>query len=468
MNPSRPSTPPAVPLEHVPLVAIVLGLISGLLLVGHAAGIGVTAVGLAAIVALRSRATSRWSRGWLVAAAALVVAPAIRDADWLVSLSLLGAVTLAAVAVTDAATWRQLGAAAPAWLTDAARVGAALPRHTASRLRPTQRESLAPVARGLAIAAPIAGLFALLFAWADRAFAELLTSATRVDVSVSDLALRAGIGLLVVSVITALLRVSSHTDEREGAAVRDPQHVEWTVILASVVAVFAAFLGTQLHSTIQGHEYVQTTTGLTYAQYAREGFAQLSLVAALTLGLLARFGLRGTTRARTPRLLAGVLCVLALAVVASAWWRLSLYEDAFGATRTRFFIHLCLVWCAGVFLMILATGAARRASLIPRLIVSLTAVLAVGTVALNPDGLIAAQNVERGRAGETIDLAYLGSLSTDADAAIAQLPADERACVRRRPAQDGALVAWSWTRAQSPELQTGRGTARDGCGTPGR
>ena len=50
-----------------------------------------------------------------------------------------------------------------------------------------------------------------------------------------------------------------------------------------VNAVFAAFLVAQAAVIFGGHDYLQRTTGLTYAEYVHQGFGQLTVATALTL-----------------------------------------------------------------------------------------------------------------------------------------------------------------------------------------
>src|SRR4029078_7451345 len=85
--------------------------------------------------------------------------------------------------------------------------------------------------------------------------------------------------------------------------------------------------------------HVLDTAGLTYAEYARSGFAQLMVVAALTLAVAA------AARRRAPGSGApdAALCVLTLVVLASALKRLGLYEETFGFTRLRFAAHVSLL-----------------------------------------------------------------------------------------------------------------------------
>ena len=50
---------------------------------------------------------------------------------------------------------------------------------------------------------------------------------------------------------------------------------EWRIALVALDALFAAFVVLQLTTLFGGDEHVLRTAGLTYAEYAREGFAQL-------------------------------------------------------------------------------------------------------------------------------------------------------------------------------------------------
>ena len=117
----------------------------------------------------------------------------------------------------------------------------------------------------------------------------------------------------------------------------------------------------QLTTLFGGDEHVLRTAGLTYAEYAREGFAQLMVVAALTLGVIAL----ARRDDRALRLLLGLLCALTLVVLASALKRLGLYEEAFGFTRLRLLAHGGILWLGGLFVLVLAAGVLRDAPLAP-------------------------------------------------------------------------------------------------------
>ena len=71
----------------------------------------------------------------------------------------------------------------------------------------------------------------------------------------------------------------------EHLSVRRPaQHrFEWLAPVLLVDAVFVVFLAAQAAAVFGGHDYVQHATGLTYAEYVHQGFAQLTVATVLTL-----------------------------------------------------------------------------------------------------------------------------------------------------------------------------------------
>ena len=50
-----------------------------------------------------------------------------------------------------------------------------------------------------------------------------------------------------------------------------------------VDAVFVLFLAAQAAAFFGGHDYIRRATGLTYAEYVHQGFAQLTFATALML-----------------------------------------------------------------------------------------------------------------------------------------------------------------------------------------
>ena len=100
------------------------------------------------------------------------------------------------------------------------------------------------------------------------------------------------------------------------------------VLYANLAALFGAFVFVQVRYLFGGHDLVERTTGLTYAEYARRGFFELVVVAALLLPVLAvmdwaRQKTRGSARVYV--VLATVLVALMGVVMVSAAERLRIY-----------------------------------------------------------------------------------------------------------------------------------------------
>ena len=122
---------------------------------------------------------------------------------------------------------------------------------------------------------------------------------------------------------------------------------------------------------------------------------------------------------------------MVMVILASAIQRLNLYESVYGYTVLRLYSHAFALWMAGVFLLFVATLLAAR----PRWFVfggflAGMAYLLVMNL-LNPDALIAQENLQHYTQSGRLDGEYLATLSEDAvPVAIRVLDAQDR------PAQD--------------------------------
>ena len=417
------------PTSRAALAVVGAAALAGILVPGSRAGLGLTiaamAILVAALVDVRVR-SDRWRVAMLLAAELLLLAPLLRDAAWLVTWDVLASLALATVALADARSWSGYGRAAGRYAVDLITGTEAVVRLTAGRV-PWRGEGIGSVARGLFLAVLLVSLFAGLFAWADGAFAHLFGNAFP-DLDELGIWERIGVALLALVVGSALALVSRHpTDESEPA---EPEGAlgpaEWGIALVALVALFAAFVGVQAVVLFGGQHHVLDTAGLTYAEYAREGFWQLLVVAGLVLAVVAlavRFAKpQSPFQRRLLRGLLAALCVLTLVVLASAVHRLDLYVDTFGATRARLQAALACAWVAGVLIATAVSLFTPSRRWLPRSIAALSASLAIAFTLANPDGLVAQRNVDRYEAGGRLDEGYNARLSADATPTLAELP----------------------------------------------
>ena len=208
--------------------------------------------------------------------------------------------------------------------------------------------------------------------------------------------------------------------------------VEWAIPLVLVNLLFGVFVWVQVTVLFGGHDYVLGTGGPDYATYARGGFAQLGVVTALTLGLVAALGLWARRDTAIDlgliRALGGLLCLLTLVIVASALKRLGLYADAYGFTWPRLLGFAGELWLGLVFVLLLLAGIRMRADWLPRTTAAAVVLVLFGLVAVNPESLMARTVLDRLGGPYPVDLGFVRGLSADAVDEVQRLPVGYRDC----------------------------------------
>jgi hypothetical protein len=438
--------------------ALCAGALAALALPGNRVGLGmllVAALMLAAVALSGVLPRSEYSDVSLVLAAALAAMSIVRDTPWLVWLDLVAAIGVTVAAVVDARTWPAMAAALKTWARKLVPAPLAVAWFSGVRPGPRARRHAVPVARGLALGLALVLAFGALFASADQAFAQLTDGVLTPEVDLGLLPARVFAGIAAVAISGAVVLAAATpiaiTTRRKTAARGTP---EWLIALGLVNALFVLFLAVQVRVLFGGSDHVLHTAGLTYAQYARQGFYQLLVVAFLVLALVAVAGRhRGERVGRRPtpvELMLGLLCALTLVVLVSALRRLGLLEDTYGFTLTRLFGHAGTLWVGTVLLLVIAAGAARRTDLLPRTIVAASAAGLLAFSLLNPEGLVVSKNVQRYERTGKIDTRYLSTLGADATPALVRLPP---VVVRRdvgpvEPSADG-FFGWNLARARA-------------------
>jgi hypothetical protein len=228
---------------------------------------------------------------------------------------------------------------------------------------------------------------------------------------------------------------------------------EWLVPVLLVDAVFAMFVAAQLSVLFGGHDYVQRTTGLTYAEYVHQGFGQLTVATLLTLLVVwAAAHWAGDTPADRMWLRAslGLLCALTLVVVGSALHRMNLYQEAYGFTRLRLTVDLFEAWLGVIVLAVMVAGLVRWGVWLPRFALVTGVAALLGLAAINPDAWIARHNLDRYADSGRVDWSYLRNLSADAVPVFEDRSSTEIACGQPRYwSQDDDWLAWNLGRSRA-------------------
>jgi hypothetical protein len=324
--------------------------------------------------------------------------------------------------------------------------------------------------RGILIALPIVAIFASLLASADMVFGQRLDDFIAVFKleNLPEYIFRM-VYILVIGYALAgiiLHAASAAQDEKlagEGKPILPPflSFIESSIVLGSVVALFAAFVIIQFQYFFGGETNINME-GYTYAEYARNGFGELVAVAFFALLML--LTLSGVTKRESEtqrKIYSGLgitLVALLLVMLVSAYQRLNLYEVVYGFSRLRTYTHVFLIWLGLLLIATIVLEILRkeRAFTLAMLIASIGFAASLPT--LNVDAFIVKQNIQRelqGQADVDLDASYFLGLSDDAipplvDALLTpSLPdpvhekvASALACIRHQRTQDEHERTW--------------------------
>src|SRR5258706_1516802 len=299
--------------------------------------------------------------------------------------------------------------------------------------------SVWPILRGIVIALPVIAIFASLLSSADPIFADRFKKF--VDLFKID-NLPEYIFRLVYILIFAYVMAGTflHDAQKSNESVEEKPRftpflgfTESTIVLGSVVILFAAFVAIQFQYFFGGQANIHIE-GYTYAEYARKGFGELVAVAFFSLLLLLGLGSitrRDTESQRRSFSAFGVgLVGLVLVMLVSAFQRLVLYETAYGFSRLRTYTHVFIIWLALLLVTVVVLEIMRleRAAGLAMILASLGFVVSLSL--LNVDAFIVVQNVQREPRSDAdksltqgrvdLDAQYFLNLSDDAVPALAK------------------------------------------------
>ena len=275
----------------------------------------------------------------------------------------------------------------------------------------------------------------------DEQFTNLLDNigskiSDNVFENIADLVLAVLLGVVLFAVLfgnlvaskTAKAKEAEEAEEEETDTPSTLQVLPKPLVAAFVTPILLLYV---LFFVSQWNYYVSAFThvlpeGLTYAQYAREGFFQLCTVCvfnALLMICMQAFmrrtpGEKGILR----RILAGIISLFTLILIATALSKLILYIDAYGMTRSRVLAAWMILLLAVVFILSLIHVFCKKFPLAMAILI--TCVLFALILFLpNIDGMIAHYNVDAYLSGElsSVDVDALRDLDYAAVPALSRL-----------------------------------------------
>lgn len=305
-----------------------------------------------------------------------------------------------------------------------------LPFHELSKL-------FAPIARGGAqsrkvllgvlLAVPFLAVFGMLFLYADAlvhktfadSFSSLFSQKTIAQLFVDVLVLLFTLG----TGWTLVTRLMTHRAPKWSEASQETDATIIGTFLGLLNVLFLGFLGFQFVYFFGGEAFLQAQ-GLTYADYAREGFAQLNAAAVLVFIIMMVLYRMHAFKPMAVRVLSALLIVQTGVISISAIRRLLLYVDAYGLTVARYWaLALVVLIIAALILVLIASLMRLSSSVLHKTLVIGALVLVSAVNFVNVEGFVAKVNVDRFLEGSAreIDAGYLLRLSSDAIPSLARL-----------------------------------------------
>ncbi|MFN3003693.1 DUF4153 domain-containing protein [Mycolicibacterium wolinskyi] len=454
-----PLDPLAAAPRSVMLLAVVAGLVGTALWRPSVLSVGYYVVGALVFGVVYGTAERRPTRGeWLgiTLTLALLAVPGVLAAEWVGVLCLMAAWVIGWCTLVGGRTWTAVFAGPFVPWVLAGRVRGWAGRSVRGVL--PSRSGMPSVARvaivgGVTVA--LVFVFGALFAAADPAFAHLTENLVPSLAGDEFIARVVVFGIVVAFVLGGayLVRFAPRLDALAPAPMKPVPRWEWAVPLGVLDALFIAFVAVQATVLFGGHTHVLETEGLTYAEYARQGFWQLLWVSALTLLVLSgviRVAARVTASdRRLLRILVGTLCATSVVVVISAIHRMWLYQQAYGFSTERLMVITTEVWLGAVFVLVAVAGIRMSGRWLPRAVLVAGVLALLGLAALNPERLIADRNIDRFEQTGHLDAEYLSGLSSDIDPALHRLPASVRACVKSDGAGHDAWYLFNLSRVRA-------------------
>lgn len=275
--------------------------------------------------------------------------------------------------------------------------------------------------KGLLMALPALVIFAALFSSADLVFKKYVLDLFQINISPDTLfqtVLVLVVGAVMLGAYGYILKTRAADRPTSAETQRKIGQTEIHVMLGLINALFLVFIAVQIRYLFGGQSVI-AAQGFTFAEYARRGFFEL--IAAAIIAFLIVWAAEQSIARNNHRLptgftwLSGLLNVLLLTILISAFQRLNLYEQAYGFTTSRWYAHVLIIWLGVLVLMFIVKiirHQAEAAFLRQALALIVLFLLAVNVI--NPDRFVAEQNWQRYEDTGKLDPFYLTTLSVDA------------------------------------------------------
>jgi len=310
-----------------------------------------------------------------------------------------------------------------------------------AELSPTKKNIL----KGLAISIPLLIIILPLLTSADMVFSFYVTKFFRVFTNINNINFKTFIWDSIFILIAALYIFGymwgfkySYVDKANLKTNKEKAAWEPVTLLTIIFIINAVYL---LFSIVQfSYLYCGGANGLpnnfSFSEYARRGFFELVAITIINFAILLismKFmSKENNTLNKVAKISFSLLVVFTLNMLFSAHFKMTLYENAFGFTYLRVFVHLFMVLLF-LLLLIVLLGIWYERTPIGKASIIVTVIMYLVLNYANVDAFIARRNIEvytAPNSSKTIDIHYLTDfLSYDALPEIKKLENDKNPVV---------------------------------------
>ncbi|MBM3706559.1 MAG: DUF4173 domain-containing protein [Actinobacteria bacterium] len=282
----------------------------------------------------------------------------------------------------------------------------------------TANRSLLKILTGILISVPIIALILWLLTSADLVFKDIFINIPLFT------AFKHFLLIIVVAVYTAcfswaLIKAFNERKELQHNRKQRKLFLDPTVIITILILtniVYGVFSYVQFAYLFGAVSYTLPSS-FTYAEYARRGFAELVVATVINFAILVIAITYVKKEAKkiftVVRALLCILVIFTFVLLVSAFYRMTLYEQAYGFTYLRIFVQAFMVMLFFLFIVNIIYIWIPKLPIIKSYFVIALAVYIVLNFA-NVDVIIAKNNIARYRSTQQIDFVYLKGLSWDA------------------------------------------------------
>ena len=319
---------------------------------------------------------------------------------------------------------------------------------------------------GLVIAVPVLAVMIPLLTSADAAFDGLLSLLPEMDFR--EFFTSVLLGCMAFPVVYSRctgLRHGKQAQEKKAEG-KYMNHITILTALSMVCLLYGVYLLSQLAYFVGGFSGILPKE-FTMAEYARRGFFEMATLCGINLGIIALSVGLVRKEPKAPlalRLECLFVGLITLFLVVSASAKMGMYIGSYGLTRLRVLTEVIMVFLG------LATAMVCLWLFVPKFaymkaVLILALVMGAAVSWTDVDTLVARYNVRAYQSGklDTVDVAYLATLSDGVVPYLEELTRDENTAVRaeahtwltHRYTREPDIRSWNITAARAWEILSG-------------